>query len=312
MTTEGPHFASPEEFAARRGDAVFWRPWLAEVLDRHDLGHRHQQPEAGTGATHPTFVCGDVVVKLFGYSPSWRQAHAAERAAHRALATDPHIAAARLIAVGDLFDDPEAPWPYLITERVQGIAWGEAALSDRERARLAAELGGQIRRTHILSTAGIATHDDWSALETVAANGRSSLPDRLALQINDYLARQRAGDSVFVHGDLMCRHVFVEAGRITGIIDWGDAIAADRHYELAKLHLDLFDCDKHLLRDFLEASDWPASGGFADTAMRQAIERQAHMLAQHGRGDVFHKLPDLIPLHKIESLEGLAMELFAI
>ena len=31
---------------------------------------------------------------------------------------------------------------------------------------------------------------------------------------------------MLVHGDLMFRHVFVEDGRLTGIVDWGDAVAA--------------------------------------------------------------------------------------
>jgi hypothetical protein len=34
-------------------------------------------------------------------------------------------------------------------------------------------------------------------------------------------------------------------------------MVTDRRYELGKLHLDLFHCDKALLRVFLDASDWP-------------------------------------------------------
>ena len=73
----------------------------------------------------------------------------------------------------------------------------------------------------------------------------------------DYLARLGPFDPVFVNGDMMYRHIFVQGGRLSAIIDWGDAIITDRHYELAKLHLDTFDCDKGLLRALLEASDWP-------------------------------------------------------
>jgi hygromycin-B 7''-O-kinase len=36
------------------------------------------------------------------------------------------------------------------------------------------------------------------------------------------------------------------------LIDFGDAMVGDLHYELAALHLDLFDCDKRLLRQFLD------------------------------------------------------------
>ncbi|MCY3817900.1 MAG: hypothetical protein OXH52_00855 [Gammaproteobacteria bacterium] len=55
----------------------------------------------------------------------------------------------------------------------------------------------------------------------------------------------------------MFRHVFVEEGRLAGIIDRGDALEADRHYELAQIQLNLFDGDKTLLRAFLDHSGWP-------------------------------------------------------
>jgi aminoglycoside phosphotransferase (APT) family kinase protein len=60
---------------------------------------------------------------------------------------------------------------------------------------------------------------------------------------------------VVVHGDVMHRHVFVDEGRLLGVIDWGDAIVTDRHYEFAKLHLDLFDGERALLGTFLDGVD---------------------------------------------------------
>jgi len=39
------------------------------------------EPVAGFNATYPTFLYGDLVVKLFGYLQPWRGSHAAERAA---------------------------------------------------------------------------------------------------------------------------------------------------------------------------------------------------------------------------------------
>ena len=119
-------------------------------------------------------------------------------------------------------------------------------------------------------------------------------------------------DNVFVHGDLMHRHVFVEDDRLAGIIDWGDALATDRHYELAKLHLDLFSCDKALLKAFLKASNWPVDPDFARKAMGLSLHRQAHGLAQHRTMDVFFKLPVLFPLKSIATLDELATILFAI
>jgi hypothetical protein len=61
-----PAFASIEEHVSRLGDIDFWGPYLAEILRRHDLADAGRQPVAGFNATYPTFLCGDVVVKLFG------------------------------------------------------------------------------------------------------------------------------------------------------------------------------------------------------------------------------------------------------
>ncbi len=51
-------------------------------------------------------------------------------------------------------------------------------------------------------------------------------------QIGDYVTRTDQAGPAFLHGDLMFRHVFVKEGRLAGIIDWGDAVVTDRHYEL--------------------------------------------------------------------------------
>ena len=214
-----PTFASNQEYSSRLADVGFWWPCVAEILKRHDLADAGQEPVAGIGGTYPTFLFGHVVVKLFGYVRSWRESHAAERAAQALLATDPEIAAPSLLSDGRLYDDHDTPWPYLITTRMSGVAWQNAELSAEQRLSVAAELGRQIRRVHALSQSGVATHADWPALDVAAAAAQSSLPPHLIAQIDDYLARLGPLDRVFVHGDVMYRHVFVENGRLTGIID---------------------------------------------------------------------------------------------
>jgi aminoglycoside phosphotransferase (APT) family kinase protein len=57
--------------------------------------------------------------------------------------------------------------------------------------------------------------------------------DRATLE--DWLAEARIVDAavppapapVLIHGDLGAEHIFVEGGRITGVIDWGDAAIGD-------------------------------------------------------------------------------------
>ena len=72
-----PAFTSAQEFVARLGDAGFWRPYVREALGRHGLADR--EPEPGFNATDPTFVCGDVVVKLFGRFRVWRKGYESGR-----------------------------------------------------------------------------------------------------------------------------------------------------------------------------------------------------------------------------------------
>ena len=71
-----PTFASQQERRARIGDVDFWWPYLAEILERHGLTDARHEPVAGHNATHPTFLYGDVVVKLFGNTPWWHEGHA--------------------------------------------------------------------------------------------------------------------------------------------------------------------------------------------------------------------------------------------
>jgi hygromycin-B 7''-O-kinase len=307
-----PTFASMREHVSRLGDVGFWWPYVAEVLERHELLDAGREPVAGLNATYPTFLCGDIVLKLFGHSRGWRASHAAERGAQRLVATDPEVAAPNLLGEGQLFDDVAAPWPYLITTRMSGVASWRAELSADQWLSLAVELGRQIRRVHALRPSGVATDADWPALNVAAAAEQSSLPPHLIAQIDDYIARLGSFDRVFVHGDLCANHVFVDNGRLTGIIDWGDAMVTDRHYELIQLYRDMFGCDKALLRAFLEASGWPVGKNFPRKALGLALNRQAIGLAQHHTMDVFEPIAARLPLEDIGTLDELAIELFAV
>jgi hygromycin-B 7''-O-kinase len=106
-------------------------------------------------------------------------------------------------------------------------------------------------------------------------------------------------------------HVFVDGGRLAGIIDWGDAMVTDRRSELIKLY-DVLDYDPLLLRLFLEASAWPVGDGFAPQAMGHALIRQALLLAQHHSSDAFWRLSHFITLDRLSTLDDLAEALFGV
>ena len=306
-----PTFGSTEEQRAVRGDVGFWWPYVGEVLRRHALTDAGLAPVAGYNPTCPTFLYGDVVVKLFGLAPGSRRSHRAERAAYRLLATDPEIRAPGLVAEGQLFDDDE-PWPYLVTTRISGVSSFHADMSRERRLSVAEELGRQVRRVHALVPADVPTDADWPPLDVVAAARRSSLPPHLIAQVDSYLQRLQPFERVFVHGDLVAAHVFVDDGPLSGIIDWGDAVVTDRHYELIQVYRDMFACDASLFRVFLEASEWPVGDGFTRQAMGMALYRQAVGIAEHGRMDAFEPVAERFPLKEIATLEELAETLFGV
>ncbi len=311
-----PTFASLDEHVSRLTDVDFWWPYVSRVLKRHGFLDADLEPEAGFNATYPTFLYGDVVVKLFGYSRAWRKSYEAEHAALVLVAGDPEIAAPGLLASGHLYEDAGAPWPYLVTTRVSGVASWRANLSREQRFSLAEDLGRQVRRVHALRPVGdpaeIASYRDWSGLDVALAAERSSLPPHLIAQVDGYLRGLAPFDPVFTHGDIVANHVFVDDGDLSGIIDWGDAMMADRHYELIQLYRDTFSCDKALFRVFLKASDWPVSKDFPRQALGLALHRQAIGLAQHHSMDVFEPIAALLPLQEIGTLDDLATELFAV
>ncbi len=265
---------------------------------------------AGHNATYPTFLCGDVVLKLFGHFPPWRGSHAAEHSALHLVANDSKISAPRLLASGSIFSGSDTPWPYLVTGRISGVPCCRSSLSPARLTALAVELGRQIRRVHALRPIRVMPPTDLPVADIVAAARRSSLPRHLIPGIRGFLARLRPFDRVFVHGDLVDNHIYVEGGRLSGIIDWGDAVVIDRHYELAKLFFDTFRCNKELLSVFLAASEWPVGGDFAHRTLGLALHRQAQGVAQHHAFDVFHRLPSPLRQKDIGSLDDLAAELF--
>ncbi len=302
-----PVFASLEAYRARQADTGFWQPHVAEVLARHGLPGDPAAMRPGIGATYPTFLCGDLVVKLFGGWPTWRQSFSAESAVQVVLARDPGLLVPASVAEGTLFAESPDAWPYLVTARVAGLSWDRAELSDRQRIAVAAQLGEQVARLHRLPPPDLPA---WATLDLEEACGRSALPSHLVADVEAFVARTGEGAPVLVHGDLMERHAFVEHGRLTGIIDWGDAMVADPHYELAKLHLGLFAGDGLLLRAFLSAANWAVGPDFARRCLAQAIRRQAVGLVQHPSMDVSHRVPDLLQGRVPATLDELAGHLF--
>lgn len=298
-----PEVSSIREYGDRLGDVAFWAPYVRTVLARHDLPG--DGIETGFVGTYPTFLIGGVVVKLFGYFHSWRSDHGTELAALHLLQDRSDVPAPVLLTHGRLYDEPD-PWPYLVTGRVPGHALRDVSLPAREWLTLAAQLGAAIRRVHDLPVP--ATNRlrgrDWLGDhgEGCAERHRrwGSLPTHLVDQIHSYLAPPSPVRRL-VHADLTAEHIFVEGGRLVGIIDWGDAMVTDPYYELGALHLGAFQVDRRALQAFLAGYGWPARTDFPTRAMSAALRHQF---------DLFAELPDRFRLDQFDTLPGLAAALW--
>lgn len=278
-----PRFASTAEYGATLSDAAFWAPYAAAVLARH--GYADADLTAGFAGTYPTLLAGEVVVKLFGHFPGWQQSVATELAVNRLVQDHPAVGAPQVLATGNLY--PAAyldTWPYLIVQRLRGVAWRDAALAPAQRASVARSVGAALRAVHGIDASGTTgLLPDWVATAGRHAADRhrawGTLPDRLVEHIDGYLTAYRSPEKALVHADVTEDHIFTADGRLTGIIDWGDAMVTDPFYDLAALHLGAFGGDRALLAAALDGYGWPVERDFARHALQVALMHRFDVFA---------------------------------
>ena len=255
MTIERPTDAQPH-YGAHLADPTYWGPYVREVLDRHALPAVAIEPPFP--GTFPTFLAGDLVVKLFGQAFDGQQSSEIEVAMHELLSTEREIRAPAVVASGELFASAPS-WPYIVTERVAGTAVRDVEVSREFGAQIAAQLGEMVSRLHQLTPpAPVRKRDLLPELRRLAAKRAAGhgLPAHLVEQVETFLADAEPATTL-VHGDITADHVFVDQHGVTAIIDWGDALVADRAYELPAVFLDALRGDAAHLDAFLEAANWP-------------------------------------------------------
>jgi aminoglycoside phosphotransferase (APT) family kinase protein len=304
MHTPPPSFTSYEQCFASLRDTEFWEPYVHAVLARHGLPIA--PIEAGFVGRFPTYLVGDVVVKLFGAYRTWRADSETELAVQQRLSDLSAVPAPRLLAFGRLYDGKD-PWPYLVTERMAGTPWREATLSSRQRLQIAGQLGKVARTVHAV-TVPDAPIFQTSRLSDRTVDGaawhRQVMPGHLAAQIDSYVIREWP-EQRLVHADLTQDHIFItDRGGLSGVIDWGDAQATDPHYELAPLHVLTFGCDKALLRAFLAGYGWNRAPDFQHRAMSATL--------LHRKSNLFTAIDAIHSLQMFSTLEELAVYLWDI
>lgn len=191
---------------------------------------------------------GDFVLKVGAEREMTAEAWACERV-RAAGVTAPDVVALDL-------DRKVLPAASLLMRRMPGTG-----VSDRRHPALA-EAGRQLRRVHSIPMTGfgflaggrdaadalVGTHRIWAGFTGEAAECLDELvvhrviscrlAGRLRWALREYggaIGFDRPG--VLLHGDLKPPHVFADAGRFVGIIDWGDTACGDPLYDLARFSL---------------------------------------------------------------------------
>jgi hygromycin-B 7''-O-kinase len=292
--TDQPHYGE------HLGDADYWGPYVLAALA--DAGLPRADLETPFVGTCPTFLVGELVVKLFGETFDGAEAFAAERAMGELLTGVPEIPAPAVVATGRLFDGSAGwAWPYLIMERLRARAARDLP-SPHSLRRAAEQLGPALARLHTLpAPATIAARDPLPALRASAPDRLRGfgLPAHLVEQVPDFLADAPA-ERVLVHADVTADHVFVDDDGLAGIIDWADAITADPWYELVALRFDAFRGDPELFAIFLDGYGRPTSD-FGIRALQGVLEFQF---------DAITAVADLVDLPRVRDLPELAERLY--
>jgi aminoglycoside phosphotransferase (APT) family kinase protein len=142
------------------------------------------------------------------------------------------------------------PWPWFGAAHLPGVELAESGWSDAERVTVGAEVGAFLRELHAGGLSGRV-----GSTLPVDPMRRADMPFRVAAtrrRLDDLAAAHlweptREVEALLadamvlppppriavLHGDLHVRHVLVDGGHVTGIIDWGDVCAGDPSIDLS-------------------------------------------------------------------------------
>lgn len=223
-----PEAPDPASYAEVKRTYDF-APAAEEICRRHGISPARLSRAAS--GTHPVFLTDDMAIKAF--APPWPEDFTAERAALRAAGggSFPEI-----IHEGIL-----EGWPYLVTTRTPGSPAGEIwhLLPFGDKESLLCDLGVMLRELHRAAVPpGPGT--DWAAFASDLRATLESRNDPPSAEWRDWLLCRTGRDPgpfepVLLHADVTWDHVFVLRGeggiRLTGLIDFGDAMPGHPLYE---------------------------------------------------------------------------------
>lgn len=254
----------PDRYRRLRADPAAWLPAVQAICAAHGLESEAPAPFAD-GANLVAAVDERWVVKVF--PPFHRHQYESE---HRALAhlrgRDLPLRVPTLLAHG-VRDDG---WAYVIQERLAGelLERRWSTLGADERSRVLAQIGELMAAVHRVPLGPLASlPPEWSGFLAAQREACRRRHERLGaprwvIAGVDDLARtwgpsEGAGDRVLLTGEYTPFNLLgargLEGWRLTGMIDFGDAMVGPREYDLLGPSLFLCGGESELLESFLRA-----------------------------------------------------------
>lgn len=235
-----PNISTREDYRRIYRDADVWLPAMRAICQRHGLNA--DRLEFAPPGTHVVFRVEGLYLKLF--SPLWGEDFIPERLVLYRLSGRSDLPVPQLLAEGAIED-----WPYIVVTAVDGVplyeVWDSLDASNKEH--IAARCGELMASLHSTPTGGLeAIAVNWPAF---VENQIQDCTDRLARididkrwirSIREFLDDlpplfEPGFQPVLLSADVTDEHILVsERGgrwKLTGFIDFGDAMLGHPHYE---------------------------------------------------------------------------------
>lgn len=234
-----PTVADPAQFDDLLGQSDLWKPALEAMSARHSLAGPFTKSRTGSTVV---FLSEAHCIKLHPPFPGFVASHRREVVALGSTANRLPIATPELIAEGEL-----EGWGYFVSTRLPGRAIDEVwdGFDTAARVRLATDLGRAIRALHEVPTKQMAeVCEPWSTFRPaqrqrcLIREREKGLSEENLAKMEEYLVRldavpEPAFRPALLHTEIGPSHVLVDGDRISGLIDFGDAMVGDPEYDLA-------------------------------------------------------------------------------
>jgi hygromycin-B 7''-O-kinase len=259
-----PLCATPREYERLYRHSPLFAAAIATLAARHRLP-TEPISQIMSGSNVLFSVGPRHIIKLF--APLYKPEFERERAGLGAIGTAIAVPVPELIAEGEF-----EGWNYLVITRLAGelprVVWDD--VSKKDRLAIAGQMGEVVAAIHG-APAPASLKVNWPAFwatqaqEAVARQREWGAPEAWTRQIEPYLERYAdvgsAGPLVLQHADLHDRNVLIRRHKghwvLAGVLDFGDALVAEKEYDFVQLVLWLFQAEAGLFDAFLQSYGLP-------------------------------------------------------